>query len=226
MNNGAGLASRAIAAELLDSASPSDKAANLRDLARINRWLGGHAILRTIGSEILEREGAATVLDVGAAGGDMGRVLRANFPGVTVFSLDLAPSHLAAAAAPRVAADAFRLPFPPRTFDVVMCSLFLHHFDDGQAVELLRAFRPLARRAVLVMDLERHRLAHRFVPATRRLFGWHPVTVHDAPVSVAAGFRLEELSALARRAGYRRPNVRRHIPWFRLSLLERIDGYS
>lgn len=134
-------------------------------------------------------------------------------------SVDFCPLHLGRAQPPRVAADAFRLPFPNKSFDFVVCSLLLHQFGDAQIIELIRAFRGIARRALVVLDLERHPLPYYFLPATRWLFRWQELTVHDGRISVEAGFRASELAALARAAGGAGFTVRKHRPWFRLSLV-------
>jgi chemotaxis signal transduction protein len=36
-----------------------------------------------------------------------------------------------------ISADACKLPLPDKSFDVVTCSLFLHHFDEPQAISVL-----------------------------------------------------------------------------------------
>ncbi len=212
---------RRLAPELLPRANPTDRAANLQDIERINRWFGGHRLARRLVGEVAGHAESLRILDAGAASGGMGRAIRRAFCRSTVVSLDRHRSHLAAAGEPRVAADAFEPPFPPRSFDIVFCSLLLHEYADGEAELLLRRLFGLACRALIVLDLYRHPLAYRFLPATRRLFGWHPLTLHDGPVSVAAGFRPEELSALARSAGLGDVRVRLHRPWFRLSLVAR-----
>ncbi|HUQ93427.1 MAG TPA: methyltransferase domain-containing protein [Bryobacteraceae bacterium] len=210
---------RRIARELLDDAGAEEASASLGDLRRINRWLGGHRILPGIVRSWYQTSDFFTVLDVGAASGDMGAALRKQFPNATVVSLDRKVRNLRTAPHPKVASDAFHLPFLPASFDVVCCSLFLHHFDNDAATTLLRAMHGTARRGMVVIDLERHWMAHAFLPATRWLFGWHPITLHDGPVSVSAAFVPSELHDLARRAGLPRPLVRRHYPWFRLSLV-------
>jgi hypothetical protein len=118
---------------------------------------------------------------------------------------------------PRVAADAFHLPFLPKAFDFVLCSSLLHHFPDSEVIKLAAGLRRVARRALIVLDLERHPLAYGFLPMTKRLFGWSPLTVHDGPVSVAAAFRPAELAALVRASGADSTIVHRHRPWFRIS---------
>jgi SAM-dependent methyltransferase len=149
----------------------------------------------------------------------MGDALRQAFPRATVASLDRTFHHVARAAAPRVNADAFALPFRERSFDFVYSSLFLHHFPDDEVARLLEGFGAVARRAVLAIDLERNPIPYYFLPATAWLFGWDRVTLHDGPVSVQAAWRKHELRTLAERAGLRNVRVRAHRPAFRISLL-------
>jgi hypothetical protein len=210
---------RVILPEQLDRASPQEASPVLADLVRVNRYFGGHRILRKIVGELAQPGEKFSLLDVGAASGDVGAALRSVYPGATVVSLDRQMFHLDGAAHPKIAADAFQLPFAPASFDFVFSSLFLHHFSDDQIVELLSSFKTIARRAVLAIDLERGPLAFRFLPATRWLFGWHRMFVDDGLISVQAAFKRDELLALARRAGLDRARTSTHRPWGRLSLV-------
>ena len=205
------MASRRIEPELLDDASPEDARANLADLRRINRWFGGESTLRYA----LRGYERASILDVGAASGEVARLL----PDARVVSLDLHHRNLREAPPPAVAADAFQLPFAGKSFDAVACTLFLHHFEDAAVVTLLREFSRVARHRIAVADLERHPLAERFLPLTRPIFGWSKITVYDGPVSVRAAFKPSELDRLGREAGLGETRVRRHVPWFRISLV-------
>src|SRR5271154_2570336 len=112
---------RVLKPELMDHADAADAAVCLRDLARINRWFGGHRVLVQVLKTLVKPGERFSILDVGAASGDMGRVIRARFPGSTVVSLDYRASHLRLGQGPRVAADAFQLPFPPKSFDFALC---------------------------------------------------------------------------------------------------------
>jgi 2-polyprenyl-3-methyl-5-hydroxy-6-metoxy-1,4-benzoquinol methylase len=213
------LPARVLQSEMLDIVGPELAEPNLLDLARINRWFGGHRCLLRVMSSLADPMQDFTILDVGAASGDMGRSIRRRFPGARVTSVDRRTFHLRRAATPRVAADAFRLPFRERAFDFVLCSSLLHHFSDPQACELIAALRLLARRALIILDIERHPLPYRFLPMTRWLLGWSPMTVHDGCISVAAAFRPAELAALVEAAGAAPAAVQTHRPWFRISLV-------
>ena len=212
------LGNRLILPELLDTLPPEQARASLRDLVRLNRRWGGHSALRRLLRENVPAGDPFSVLDVGAASGDMGACIRHWYPAATVTSLDYVLSHLGGSPERRVAGDAFRLPFRPAAFDYVFCSLFLHHFRNEHVVELLRSFGEVARKAVLAIDLERHPIPYYFIPWSRPLLGWDPVTVHDGPISVEAAFHPQELEDLARQAGLRNPRVRSFRPAFRITL--------
>lgn len=199
---------------------------SLADLRRINRWLGGRGVLLGM----LEKEADRlrldrfSLLDVGAGSGDQAAVVLARFPNAQIVLCDLNCTHLPKAGLPRVAADATRLPFADASFDFVTACLMLHHFRDADAIRLLRLFGRLARRAVLINDLERHWFPVLFIRATAPVFARSPITRHDATASVRQAFQPGELRDLAREAGFRDIEVRRHLPWFRLSMIARNSG--
>src|SRR5438874_13051488 len=209
---------RVLKPELLDTLPPDQARESLADLVRINKYWGGHSTLRKLVDDTIPPGEPVTILDVGAASGDMGRRLQEWRPLAQVTCLDYIESHLTAGDGPRVAGDAFALPFVYRSFDYVFSSLFLHHFTDDQVVELLAGFGRIARKQVLVIDLWRHPIPYYFISQTRWLFGWHPVTVHDGAISVEAAFGPRELVDLARRAGLPRPRSRTFVPAFRIAL--------
>ena len=212
-------AGRVLRSERLESSAPAAVERNLRDIARINRWFGGHRTLLKLLKEFVEPADHFSILDVGAASGDMGKCIAKRYPNANVISLDRQPIHLKRARPPKVAADAFKLPFANGTFDFVMCSFFLHHFSDSEIADLLQEMRRVARRALIVLDLERHPLAYSFLPLTRLLFGWSDLTVHDGCISVEAAFTREELATLGLTLRPSWATTRLHFPWFRLSLV-------
>lgn len=205
--------------ELLDGASADEAAANLRDLDRINRWFGGNAILVRKLAPLLARKPDAVVLDVGAAGGDTIRFLAARFPRARFVALDRAAPLLRQASGLRVLADASAWPIAPGSVDIVICTLFLHHLEDHEVVRALADFARSARIAVVAVDLQRHIVARQFLPATRWLFKWNSITLHDGPISVDAAFTKDELRRLVPHA-----RIDSHAPWFRLSLVIESNG--
>lgn len=200
---------------------------SLDDLWRINRWLGGVSSSLRLLEDYFSRTGRrrARVLDVGSGDSRLAarlqrellrRNLRAEF-----FVLDRRLSHLArgrpaACGLVPVVADARALPFRAESFEVVMCSLFFHHFSGEEARELLRRLAEAASEAVLVNDLERHLLPYLFIRCALP-FARSPLTRHDGPASVRQAYTRDELAALAADAGFHEFEVRRLVP-FRLGL--------
>ncbi len=213
---------RLIQPEILDSAPPHIARRNLSDLVRINSYFGGHSTTRKLLASGLDSREPFTLLDVGAASGDTGRLIAKIYPRAQVTSLDYNAVNLELASQPKVIADAFQLPFAPDTYDYVFSSLFLHHFEDEQVIQLLRSMYSVARRAVFIVDLERHVLPYIFLPLSRPLFHWGEITVHDGVRSVRAAFTKQELKSLALAAGIEDPSVMSHRPAFRLTLLGKI----
>ncbi len=210
---------RLIEPELLDHSDPAEARRNLADLVRINRNFGGHSTVRKTLARAITGNDHFTLLDIGAASGDTARLVHEKYPGASVTSLDYNLVNLEQAPKPKLIADAFILPLKPQSFDYVLCSSFLHHFRNDQVIELLRSFYAAARKALVVIDLERHVLPYWFIQATQPLYGWGRITVHDGRISVRASFHASELLSLAQKAGIQTAAVRRYRPAFRLGLV-------
>jgi 2-polyprenyl-3-methyl-5-hydroxy-6-metoxy-1,4-benzoquinol methylase len=89
----------------------------------------------------------------------------------------------------------------PESFDVVACSLFLHHLPDKEAERELRRMKGAARRLVIVSDLRRTDLGYLLAWAGSRLLSRSRVFHVDGTRSVEAAFSTGEARQLAERAG-------------------------
>ncbi len=201
------------AAELLDGPldDPAALAGNLRDLRRINRWLGGVSLSRRAIAALAAHRTDLTLLDVGTGGADIpiallgeaerrGRRIRA-------VATDSRGEVLVAArsVAPRLAelrdlelrvSDGRSLPYPDRSFDVAHASLVLHHLEPADAVILLREMARVARLGVVVNDLARGRLPLAGAWLVGHLLTGNRYTRHDAPLSVRRAYALDETRGL------------------------------
>lgn len=201
---------------MLDFSSDLEAARNLRDLARINKWTGATRKLLQQLRQRFQAEECFRFLDVGAASGDMAQAVLASFPNARVVCLDLLLRNLKCAPNSRVQADAFALPFQTSCFDVVHCSLFLHHFAGDAVEKLILEMNRVSNNLILIQDLHRHPIAYYFLPATRWIFRWHTLTVDDGKKSVAAGWRRRELEQILQRVDLlKRSKIYWHFPSFR-----------
>ena len=224
--SGSVLAVRRIGTELLDDpgAPPGTVEASLRNIARSNRWFGGAAALRYGLARLLHGVPAGralTLLDLGTGSGDLPRAAVAwgARRGLRIRPFGLELSHVAARLAqargvPTAVACAGVPPLAPKSVDLVSASMVAHHFEPESVVQLFRVCDGLARRGVVICDLERAALGAAAFRVGARLLGFDPVTVADGLTSIRRGFLPAELEALAARAGVRARVVRR--PGWRL----------
>jgi len=210
----------------LDFGSADDAAANLAEMWRINRYLGGfRALTRHLYPRLMVSSSHIALLDLGTGSADIPvaitRWARKRRLKLRVFALDWAARNLTAARG-RVAgtsevtllrADASCLPLLPESVDFVISSLFLHHFSPGQVVELLRASFALARRGIVMSDLVRGWLPYFAFRLVQPVFARHRLTRHDGAFSILRAYLPSELYELAAAAGLPAPEVHTHWPW-------------
>jgi 2-polyprenyl-3-methyl-5-hydroxy-6-metoxy-1,4-benzoquinol methylase len=172
------------------------------------------------------------VLDIATGGGDVPvrlwkRARRQGLP-LEVAGCDFSPvaiEHARGFAARRGADVSFfqldLLTDPiPDGYDVVTCSLFLHHLTEEQAVIVLGKMRQAAGRLALVNDLARGRLGWWAAYLGTRILTRSPMVHTDGVLSVEGAFTPEEALAVAHKAGWDGAAVRRAFP-FRYLLLWR-----
>ena len=210
---------RLVTPELLDSdaAMPAEVQRTLSDLRRINRWFGGISTTRRMlekviaGWPTLVARGfratgwgssgipGLTLLDVGAGSGDVSlaaaRQLRSQVQ-IQVTLLDRMPGHLPRNGVGTVAGDALALPFRDASFDLVTCSLLVHHLERPQIVRFVNEALRVTRVAVLLNDLRRDPLHLALVYAGFPLFS--RVTRHDGVASVRRAYTPEEIGSILR----------------------------
>jgi len=221
-----------IGTELLDDprADPVLVGRQLRDIARLNALFGGtRAVLRELEPffERRRRERGKgkgetwTLLDVGTGSGDIALATRAAARrrgiDLTAIGLELNPTAAriaSAAGVPTIVADGNALPLGPRSVDVIVASQVLHHLPRAVAVRWIAAFNRVARRAVVLADLRRSRVAMAGVWAASVGLAMSGVTRHDAVVSLKRGYTLPEFRAMLEGAGV--TAVVRYQPGFRI----------
>jgi 2-polyprenyl-3-methyl-5-hydroxy-6-metoxy-1,4-benzoquinol methylase len=213
--------------DVAEVATP-ELARDLANLESLNRRFGAHQLVLRHIRPRLERRQALRVVDLATGAGDIPRqvVLEARRLGcpIRVTAVDrqaptLRIAEQASAGFPEIHfVEADVLTFAGEgTYDIVLCNLALHHFDEAGAIRLLRRCRELSHGAVLVTDLRRSRLAQAGIYAVTGLFYREPMTRHDARLSAERAFSFVELRRLAIAAGWWGFRHRRE-PFFRQAL--------
>ena len=189
--------------------------AALVGLRRINRFsLGGHVLWKAIEQRARQSPRPIRVLDIATGGGDgitalarraatLGRKIEWHACDISERALEFAAQHATDRGVDNIrffCLNALEDQIPG-DFDVIMCSLFLHHLPEQDAETLLRRMGAATVGCVLVNDLRRTRLGYMLAQVGCRLLTRSYVVHTDGPLSVRAAFSDAEVTSLAERAG-------------------------
>jgi len=210
----------------------------LVELRRVNEWLGDANALRDSLLREVERRNlkSFSVLDVGAGSGELLRVA-AHWARETNREAFLAGVELNARSAKAireesaqfaeinsVQANGLVLPFPDNSFDFVIQSLTLHHFDDEGAVKIIQEMARVAAGGIFVIDLHRNPLAYFFYTTIGKLFLHNRLLREDGALSILKSFTPDELEEIGRRTGLTSFKVEKYFP-SRLILSAKTNGH-
>ena len=201
--------------ELMDRPQPvtPELAADLKNLRQLNRYFGSYRLIEYFLERWIRPGIPMRILDLATGSGDIPRLIvdfgRKLGAPLTVAAVDQQASTLEIARS--LSADYPEiefiqgdiLAFGDGQYDLVLCSLALHHFDDEAAVQVLRRCRELSRRSVLVSDLRRGFFATVGVYLLTSVLFREPMTRVDARLSAERAFSFQEFRSLAERAGWK-----------------------
>lgn len=85
--------------------------------------------------------------------------------------------------------------------DIFVATLFLHHFDDQQLIDLFQKLYRQARIGIVVNDIHRHWFSYHSIKWLTRLFSRSKMVKYDAPLSVRRAFTRADLVSILRAAG-------------------------
>ncbi len=213
--------------EIMDDFSIDDEGLHrtLEELEFINRWLGGNAI--TIGAlkEVLaqcDTRQTVRIADLGCGSGDMLRLIHDAF--ADHYNLELVGIDANQAVVRHAkekngskypiqyhTMDILGESFRKETYDIVLCTLFLHHFPEKLLEDILRRLQPQTQKALIINDLHRHPLAYYSIALLTRLFSRSYMTRYDAKLSVLRAFSKKELAEVLQKSGWRLSSM--HWRW-------------
>ena len=186
---------------------------DLRNIRHLNRFFGSHRLVLHFLRRWIKPGDHVRIVDLATGSGDIPRLIidcaQKIGAKVEIDALDRQSATLEIARKlsgnyPEISyIDANILEWQPADpYDIVLCSLALHHFSDEDAVRLLRRCRELSQKFVLVSDLRRGLLTTIGVYLLTALIFREPMTRYDGRVSAARAFSFAELDDLAGRAGW------------------------
>jgi 2-polyprenyl-3-methyl-5-hydroxy-6-metoxy-1,4-benzoquinol methylase len=194
----------------------------LDKLENINRWLGGNLMTVKSLKKVLKnhpKEQELIIADIGCGHGDILRDVakfgRKNGYKMKLIGMDANPTAIAyanelSADFPELSfktEDIFSEKFKNRKFDVVLATLFLHHFKEVQLVSFLENTLKQTKIAVVVNDLHRHKLAY-YLFMLLSVFIKNKMIIEDGLTSVLRGFKRNDLEIISKKI-----KVKAQISW-------------
>ncbi|MEO8253591.1 MAG: methyltransferase domain-containing protein [Flavobacterium sp.] len=186
----------------------------LDKIARINQLLGGNKLTLHGIKTLLEKTTipkTITVADIGCGNGDMLRMLaeygqknNLNFKLIGVdanaFTIDYAKTlSNEYSNIEYVCLDIFSDDFTTLQYDIVLCTLTLHHFTNEQILNIITIFNNNAKIGIVINDLHRSKLAYRLFKLICTLFNLNNMSREDGLVSILRGFKKQDLENFSKK---------------------------
>ena len=197
----------------------------LRGLARLNRFSRSAQIVYAAIADLLqEAPRPIRLLDLATGGGDvpigLSHLARRHGTQIQIAACDVSSTAIEYARHRAALADVEIDFFPlnvmtqslPLDYDVITCSLFLHHLTGDHARRLLSSMMAAAGQRIVVNDLCRGRVPLAMVKLAVRVVSRSAVVHVDGPRSVRAAFTAAELRELAAEAGLTEARVETRWP--------------
>lgn len=202
----------------------------LAGLRRVNSLSRTAAVFENaiVNSGVLEgsRSEPIRILDIACGGGDLviqlAKRLRKHSPQVEVEGCDISSTAIDFAkqqandAGCRNARffkhDVLKDELPPHSYHITMCSLFMHHLDEPEALRLLTFMNGTASELAMVDDLKRTRFGYWLAWVGCRLLSRCHVVHVDGPRSVEGAFTVDEAMKLAAQADWNETTISSHWP--------------
>lgn len=180
----------------------------LDKIAKINQLLGGNQLTLQGVQELMVKIPNGTeiaIVDVGCGNGDMLRTLanyglrnNLNFRLIGIDANNFTISHAQKLSEnyPNISyrcGDVFDKDFAELKYDIVLCTLTLHHFKENQILQLMSVFNSNSKVGIVINDLQRSAVAYRLFQVLCFVFRINAMSREDGLVSILRGFKKDDL---------------------------------
>jgi SAM-dependent methyltransferase len=186
---------------------------DLKRIRQLNRWFGSYGLVHHFARRWIKPGARMRIADLATGSGDIPRLIvdfaRRIGAQVAIDAMDRQSATLKIARQlssgyPGISYhEADILAWEPvEAYDIVLCTLTLHHFAYDDAVRLLRRCREFSQKFVLVSDLRRGFFLEAGVYLLTALIFRERMTRYDARLSAKRAFSFCEMRDLALRADW------------------------
>lgn len=180
----------------------------LDKIAKINQLLGGNQLTLQGVQELIQeipKVTEITIVDVGCGNGDMLRTLadyglknhfKFRLIGIDANNFTINHAQKLSENNPNISyrcEDIFDKAFSELKYDIVLCTLTLHHFKEDEILQLITVFNANSRIGIVINDLQRSAVAYRLFQVLCFVFRLNTMSRKDGLVSILRGFKKEDL---------------------------------
>lgn len=186
----------------------------LDKIARINQLLGGnkltlHGIKKLLNNSNTHQ--TIVIADIGCGNGDMLRMLakfgqknKLNFKLIGIDANEFTINYAKTLSSEYsnieyLCVDIFTEDFSNLKYDIVLCTLTLHHFTNEQILNIITTFNNNANVGIIINDLHRSKLAYRLFKIIGIIFNLNKMSREDGLVSILRGFKKKELEEFSKK---------------------------
>jgi 2-polyprenyl-3-methyl-5-hydroxy-6-metoxy-1,4-benzoquinol methylase len=185
----------------------------LDEIARINQVLGGNRITIQGIKQLLQSiplDKHISITDLGCGNGDMLRTIadygrktgrQLQLTGIDANRFTIAHAITLSGNYSEITyqvRDIFGEDFAKTSYDIVVCTLTLHHFGDAEIQRLLTLLKKNARIGIVINDLHRSPVAYYLFGLFSFIWGLGTMAKEDGRISILRGFKKKELVILAK----------------------------
>lgn len=194
----------------------------LDQIAKINQFLGGNKLtLEGIKKLLKNTDVSQTIViaDIGCGNGDMLRMLarfgqknNINFQliGIDANAFTINHARILSHDFKNIeyrCMDIFSEEFTTIHYDIVLCTLTLHHFGDEDIIDIITIFNKNATRGIVINDLHRSKLAYVLFELICFVFNLNKMGRKDGLVSILRGFKKRELEAFSKKINLKNDTI-------------------
>lgn len=191
----------------------------LDKIAVINQLLGGNRVtlqgVKTLLKEI-DKNLVITIVDVGCGNGDMLRYIadyglendyKFNLIGVDANYFTINHAKNLSKGYSNISykcIDVFSKEFNEVKYDIIVCTLTLHHFKNKEIIKLIKQFYQNSSIGIVINDLHRTIVSYRLFQAVCFVFNLNKMSREDGLVSILRGFKKQELEDFSKELGLKK----------------------
>ena len=215
---------RTLSPEIMDDFSLEGEVLKeaLDKIAKINQLLGGNQLtLQGIKKllKINDKTQLITIADVGCGNGDMlrkiaeyGLINNYNFKLIGIDANQFTVNYARKLSKKYVSIsyncqDIFTKQFSEMKYDIVLCTLTLHHFKDDEIESLLKVFFKNSKIGIIINDLQRSKISYRLFQLICKFFNLNEMSKQDGLTSILRGFKKKELIDFSKNLNFRKYSI-------------------